>query len=101
SAGLELLRGLIQHAHSSARIAFLRADDRPHVVPELLVLGETLRRAREDAVRHVGLAAQQRQVRMIFCGTGRALASEPVTVGDLASLHPCAREAEARVSPDR
>src|SRR5207302_10745444 len=97
----EFLCGLVQHAHSATRVALLRANDRANVVAELLVLGKTGGRPRQNPVRHVGLAAQQREVRVVLGGASRALSRETVAVGDLAALHSRAGEAQARVPPDR
>ena len=100
-AGLEFLRHLVEHAHAAARVALLRANDRANVVAELLVFGETRRRTAQDPVGDVRLTAEEREVRVILGSAGRALAREPVAVGDLAPLHSRAREAEARVAPHR
>src|SRR5207247_8642951 len=87
--------------HAATRIALLRADDRAHVVAELLVLRITGRGAREDPVGDVRLAPQEREVRVIFRRAGPTLPREPVAVGDLAPLHPSSAQAEAGVPPDR
>src|SRR2546423_417713 len=101
ATGLVFLRGLVEHAHAAARIALLRAHDRANVVAELLVLRETGRSAREDAIGHVGLTAEEREVGVILRGAGRALTREAVAIGDLTSLHARPREAETRVPPHR
>ena len=100
-ARLVFFRGLVEHAHAASRIAFLGAHDGANVVAKLLVLWEPDGRSREDAVGHVGLASEEREVRVILRRAGRALASETVTVGDLSAFHPGAREAEAGVAPHR
>jgi len=101
AARLVFLRGFVQHAHSAPRIALLRAHDRANVVAKLLVFGEARRGPAEDPVGDVRLTAQKRQVRVIFRGAGRALPREAVAIGDLATLHPSSREAEAGVPPYR
>src|SRR5438876_6323057 len=98
---LVFLRGLVEHAHATARITFLGSHDRANVVSKLLVLGEACRGAGEDAIGDVGLTAEEREVRVILCGAGRALPSEAVAVRDLAALHARPGEAETRVPPHR
>ena len=79
----------------------MRLHDAAHGVAEVLVLGKALRRAGEDALGDLRLAAQQREVPEVLRRAGRALPRETVAVDDLAALHPRAREAEERVAPDR
>ena len=101
AARLVLIGRLVEHADPATRVALLRADDRAHVVAELLVLRIAGRGAREDPVGNIRLTPQECEVSVVFRRAGGTLPREPVAVCDLAPLHPGSGEAEARVAPDR
>src|SRR5205823_4307288 len=87
-ARFELLSRLVQEPHRATRIAAPALHDAADEVAEVLVGREALRRAGQDALRDLGLTAQQGDVGEVLRRAGAALATEPIAGRDLATLHP-------------